>query len=128
MLYEITYDDQTAIVHVRVSGSAPPDDHQAARMEAAQLCCDKNCPRLLVDLRRLIIDKSISTLSGFNFGAGYQDIVFPQATRIAHVMPTDNKAFELVDFIATVALNRGVLIRNFRTVREAVKWLHEGMS
>jgi hypothetical protein len=123
MPYQVAYDDQAAIVRVTVQGSVGHDAHRTARAEAARLCRAHGCKRLLVDLHDMISSQDSSTMSCFDFGAGYQRAGFPAGTRISHVMPQDPQAFEKVDLATTVALNRGVSIRNFHALQEAETWL-----
>jgi hypothetical protein len=125
MPYHVAYDDQAAVVRARVYGPALHPDHKAARAEAARLCREHDCKRLLVDLRDLTTAPDVSTMSCFDFASGYQDAGLPAGTRISHVMPADSKAFGVVDLTTTFALNRGVTIRNFRTLPEAEDWLLE---
>ena len=123
MPYQATYEDQTGIVIIRVYGSVPHVEHEAARNDAVRLCNEHHCKRLLVDLRDLAANKDVSITSCFIFGAEYENIEMPPATRIAHVMPTDSIAFDNVDFATTVAVNRGGLLQNFKSIAEAEAWL-----
>jgi hypothetical protein len=125
MPYQVTYDDQEAIVRVTVQGSIGHNAHRAARAEAVRLCREHECRRLMVDLRDMTCSPEASTLSCFDFGSGYQSAGLPAGTRISHVMPQDPQAFERVDLTTTVALNRGVAIHNFSTLQEAEDWLLE---
>jgi hypothetical protein len=126
MSYQVVFDEQLKIVRVRLSGSIPHKEHEAARREAARLCREHGCRKLLVDLVDLTTDKDVSTMTIFDFGTGYQKAGLEIGTYIGHVMPTNPKAMEDVDFTTTVALNRGgFIIRNFKTIQEAENWLLE---
>jgi hypothetical protein len=123
MPYESAYDEQKALVRIRVYGPAPHQEHEAARIEAVRLCSEHGCKRLLVDLRDLTTEKIVTTLSCFDFGTECQDVALPESTRSAIVMPTDSEALKDVTFTINVALNRGVIIRSFQSVPEAEAWL-----
>lgn len=119
MPYSVAFNDEEKIVEVKVSGDVPGDSENA-RKEAVRLCVENRCNRLLVDLREKTIAENV-TLECFSFGkAVVRDLA---GVYIAHVLPTDPKAREDVEFTANVAANRGAVTREFDTVDEAKTWL-----
>ncbi|MFH1144805.1 MAG: hypothetical protein V1774_09705 [Candidatus Eisenbacteria bacterium] len=123
MPHEISLDERNAVVRVRVSGAATHEEHLAARLEAAGLCRAKGWPRMLVDLRDLKTAETVTTVSCFEFGSSYRTADLPDACRIAHILPQAARARRDVEFVATVGLNRGILLRNFTDSDEAMRWL-----
>lgn len=122
MPYRVSFDIDNRIVNVVVSGAATINDHQAARDESIRLFQQNDCSRLLVDLREL--DTTLlSTVECFDFADSFARL-FPHI-QIAQVIPTEAKSREDSKFMNTVAVNRGLLAREFETVEEARKWLLE---
>jgi hypothetical protein len=121
--YEVAYDAGAAVVRVKVHGAASHEEHEAARAEAAQFCREKETRRVLVDLRDLTTDRNVSTMTCFEFGAGFVRVGMSAATRVALVRPVDTKAAADVMFTANVAVNRGGNLREFATVADAEEWL-----
>ena len=119
-LYKVSFDEHAGIVIVQLTGEATHEDHSAARDDAVQLCLEKKCSKLLVDLRDLVTNLS-STLSCFSFGELLAKI--SPLLYIAHVLPTDAKSVKDVIFTSNVEANRGLLTREFSNVDEARHWL-----
>jgi hypothetical protein len=124
MAWEVSFQEEVGIVRVVVRGPAKRDEHIAAREAAARLLREKQCGRLLVDLRELETGGVLSTQGCFEFGANYSTVDgIPIAVRIAHLLPRDTKAAIDVEFTSAVATNRGAAIRNFESPDEARAWL-----
>jgi len=124
MAWEVQFQEEVGIVRAAVWGPAGNDEHVAARDAAARLLLQKQCRRLLVDLRELETGGVVSAQSCFDFGANYSAADgIPVAIRIAHLLPRDAKAAADVEFTSAVATNRGATIRNFESLNEAQAWL-----
>ena len=120
MPYSVSLNKDDGFINVRVSSNATHEEHCAAYDEALRLCQENMCSKILVDLRELDTCQS-SKVECFLFGewvAGSS-----KCLRIAHVMPTNKKSKEDVEFTATVEENRGVITGIFGTVDKAKKWL-----
>lgn len=122
MPYKVSYDEQNHIVLVQVSGKATHEEHLSAQKEAFRLCKENKCSGILVDLLNLDTEKS-STFGCFSFGESLARGDIPPTTRIAHVLPSDPKSVEDVEFTTTVAANRGRITALFNTLDEAKQWL-----
>ena len=122
MPYEISFDQKDNIVIARVFGMATHDEHHSAQEEAFILCNEKNCSGILVDLHDLDTAKSDS-VTCFDSGEFVAKAPIPLATRIAHVMPANQKSRKNVEFVLTVAANRGRYSGQFKTFEEAKNWL-----
>jgi hypothetical protein len=122
MPHEVSYDENDKIVLMRAFGKVSPEEHIVARQQAAQLCREKKCLKVLGDLRDLDTEKS-STQDCFEFGESIVLEDIDPDTRLAIVVPRDLDSSQDVQFVSTVASNRGRFLWQFKTVEEAKKWL-----
>jgi hypothetical protein len=120
MPYKVSFDETDRIIKVQVFGLAAHADHCAARDEAWKFCRENECPRILVDLRKLNTERS-STVDCFSFGQSLAQS--SPGVRFALVMPKQAKSKQDVKFTTTVEANRGVQVQTFDTIEEARKWL-----
>ena len=118
-LYRVSFDEDEAIVRVRMVGKASHEDHCAAQDDAVQLCLDKKCQKLLVDLRELSTELS-STASCILFA---ESLAKAQQLRIANVLPVDSKSAEDVRFVSTITSFHGHSAKVFSNMEEARQWL-----
>jgi hypothetical protein len=124
MPYEVSFDKHDKIVFLRASGLVTHEEHEAARRQAAQLCRENKCLRILADLQELDTEKS-STLNCFDYGEALAQENIPHLTRIAIVLPTDLDSSMDIQFVSTVSANRGRPTLQFKTIEEAKQWLLE---
>ncbi|MBN1392676.1 MAG: hypothetical protein JW947_07720 [Sedimentisphaerales bacterium] len=123
MPYKVSYDEKDNIVLVKVSGKPIREEHISAQNEAFRLCRENNCQSMLVDLLDLNTENS-STMDCYNFGEILAAADLFPLTRIAHVLPKDDrKSIEDVKFAVTVAANRGRIIEVFNSLEKAKEWL-----
>jgi hypothetical protein len=122
MRYTVSFDQNDKLVILQISSTASFEDCCTARDEALRLCNEQQCSRLLVDAR-LLKNNRPSPADCYYFGESlsYTKLLI----YIAHVMPTDVTIHEDIQFISTVAKNRGVISKNFATIDEAKTWLLE---
>lgn len=124
MPWEVTFREDLGIVQVAVRGAAPREEHLAARAAAGRLLRERNCQRLLVDLRDLETEGMLSMTGCFDFGSNYsQPGRIPNEIRVAHLLPGNPKAVKDVEFTTALAKNQGATIRNFESLQEACAWL-----
>ena len=120
MPYEISYDEENRLMILNFSGSPSINEHKKVRKEVVPLLKIKKYSKLLVDLSNL--DTSfIKTMDNFSFGE-----TSPQAykgIKLAIVLPLDEPSKEDILFTSTVAFNRGLNIKEFNTVEDALSWL-----
>jgi hypothetical protein len=120
MSYSVAFDEEHDIVVATVSGEASDDDHKSAFSESVEMCRNRSCSRLLVDLRTLRT-AHLNTVSCFNFGE--QAAKLASSLRLAHVLPVDPGSREDVVFTSTVQANRGIQTRDFDSIEDAKQWL-----
>lgn len=74
----------------------------------------------MVDLRKL--DTKLSSMADcFSFGELVAQNML--GSRIAHVLPSENKSALDVKFTSNVEANRGIATKEFEDIDEARKWL-----
>ena len=120
--YSLSFDETDVIITVKVSGTPTHEDHCVVRDEALQLCRDKHCSKLLVDLRELNTQQS-STMNCYAFGESLARL-FPGIC-IAHVLPVSIKSKKDIKFTSTVEANRGAITGDFEDIVKAREWLLE---
>lgn len=123
MGYEIKTDEVNKAVLVRIYGPAAPEEHISARKEASALLIKNKYSRLLVDLKDLQTKNIASLTNCFDFGSSFAKVGIPKHTRIANIIPETEQSKNDVDFVSTVAANRGILIKNFLDSVKAMEWL-----
>jgi hypothetical protein len=128
MSCEFKIDEVNAIVQVCVHGTLSFEEQWAARSEAAHILQERHLQRLMVDLRDLQLGSRVSTQEGVGSGASDREVGIPTSTRIAHVLQRNPARLDNVKFTTTVALNRGVVVREFDDVDAARRWLLESKT
>ncbi len=122
MPFDVSFDAEMRIVTVRVYGSATREDHYAALRQSQQLCAQHGCRGVLVDLREL--DASgVTTLGCFSFGESMATSKESRGIRFANVLPEEVQSARNINFVSTVASNRGALTQEFTTIEDAKTWL-----
>ena len=122
MAWDVSFREDQGIVQVVVRGAAPREEHLAARAAAARLFQDRQCHRLLVDLRELETEGMITMIGCYDFGSNYsRPDRIPAEIRVAHLLPGDPKASKDVKFMTALAVNQGATIRNFESRRKPAR-------
>ena len=121
MPYKIDVMRKKRVVRLAFFGDSDSEEHKQSRQEAAKLCHKKGFTRVLVDLTEQKSLMSGSTIDLFEFGAGFKDDPYPENTKIAAVNESDPKPD--VDFVVTVASNRGITTQLFNNTDKALAWL-----
>lgn len=120
MAYEISVTGDEKVVNLRFSGDSDAAENQRARDEVVALCAERGLTRMLVDMTEVGSIMSGQTLDLFRFGEDFAKGMFPQDARIAVVEKDPNPD---VDFVVTVARNRGFLMEVFDDRDKALAWL-----
>ena len=121
MTYKLTFSKKHNYLHAKVTGQNSIENIQRYLEELAQICKDTKCLRLLIEEQ--LEGPRLDTLSVFEIAVEGSMRVHGLFTAIAYV--DVNAEGELMQFAETVAVNRALPIRVFRTVAEAEKWLLE---
>ena len=122
MPYEVSYDEKDEIILLRASGKVTQQEHYDAHHKAFRLSGENKSSMMLVNLQDIDTSKT-STQDCFDFGQFLAEADIDPSTHIAVLMPKDLDSGNDVQFVTTVATNRGRNIRRFETSEEAKKWL-----
>ncbi len=122
--YHLTIERKSSYLHATVTGENSRENVARYLMEVLQACHAHDCFRVLMEERlegpRLAIFDIFAVASeGSEQSGGVMEAV-------AYV--DINAAGDLMEFAETVARNRGMPIRVFRSVAEAEQWLVAGES
>jgi hypothetical protein len=125
MAYQLTVEQKAGYLHIKVSGENSPETVRRYLEEVFLACLQRNCPIVLIeeDLR----GPGLSVLDIHQIASDGSKRTWPTVRRIAYV--DTNKEHSQVDmhFAETVAVNLGVNIKVFPTVKEAEEWLRDAM-
>ena len=123
MLHKVTYDENSKIITIKYWGNISLPDLKSGSRDAAQQIIDYKCHHILVDSRE--VDFKLSTLEIFDLPKTFSDILsefglelrkIKRALLVAHIKND-------YQFVETVAINRGYLVKLFDDINEARKWL-----
>lgn len=123
MPYHLSQIESDALIRLRFSGKSDRREHEEARSAAVELCETTGYWRLIVDMTEEESFMSGSTLDLFQFGTLFATGQFPRKMKIAVVNKSGPKPD--VDFVVTVAKNRGFTMELFNDVDEASRWLQQ---
>ncbi|UCG51509.1 MAG: hypothetical protein JSW58_15195 [Candidatus Latescibacterota bacterium] len=122
MPYEIRVIDDEEIVSVRLSGRVEVAEHVDARRDTLRLCEEKETIKILVDL--VDLTSSMATFEAYDFGSTFGTDGATVPIIMAVVLPRDPRVRKDVQFIITVARNRGSQVDEFDDEDKAREWLH----
>jgi hypothetical protein len=120
MAHDVKHDLEKDLVIIKHSDHVDKDDLWNARLNALKLIQDHESPRILVDMRD--INLTTTTMERFEFAQAHNKY-FPTRTKIATVINKNDPKKDDHQFVETVSLNRGFLLRVFEDEHEAEKWL-----
>ena len=118
--YKLHYDSDIDCVILRVEGTVTLDRIRKLAPEAARLCEQTNCTRLLNDMSTATLD--ISILDVYQSPAVMRESGITHKIKRALVLP---RTFDKSDFIETVTRNRGHDFKIFIDIHKARQWLLE---
>jgi hypothetical protein len=118
MSEEVIYDPNSMLIRIKVRGHDPIDDWIASRDRCVELYKEHGATMLLVDVREQ--ESAPRVLDVFDFGEDW-----PQQIRLAILIGENTP--EDVQFLETVAANRGKSIRMFYDEEDGLNWLRESM-
>ncbi len=124
MPFSLTFNADAGICEIIVSGIFDPPLNEEIKNAAQEVILKHNCYRFIIDCREaklqlptLLIHKAPSEIR-----KRLDDIKFPaHKVRRAFVVRNDFKDFS---FIETVSTNRGLQVKIFQDMDQAIKWLN----
>jgi hypothetical protein len=110
------------ILFISVTGECPLNELQSTQLKASTISKEQGIHRILVDLRQACLD--LKTIQLFEINKSHVDL-FPLGTKHALIISqvTGNPGDE--KFVENVAVNRGVLLKIFVDIENAMEWLEE---
>jgi hypothetical protein len=122
MSYELNLIDEE-IIYLRFSGESDSSEHEQSRDEAAKICREKGLARVLVDMSAQTAFMASETMDLYKFGESFVKGSFPRQACIAVVADPTVPVGRDVNFVITVARNRGFRVQLFQDQEEALQWL-----
>lgn len=120
MDYTFSVERKASYLHVRVGGENTGENVRRYLRDILAACAAHACARVLIEEH--LVGGSLSTLEMFSIvsqGSAAAATVGP----IAYVDTNPEHDRQLLRFAESVALNRGMQMKVFATVREAAVWL-----
>jgi hypothetical protein len=118
MSHELHYDSDADCVILRVEGTVTMDLIREIAPQAARMCEETGCRRLLNDMRSTTIN--ISFVELFGSPTAMDESGVSRTIKRALLVPA---AFEESQFLENVTRNRGHDLMVFRDIEEAKRWL-----
>lgn len=115
MAFIVTVRGELGVVELRFEGAVDVAQLGDTRLEVRRLLEEDPTRNVLVDMRKM--DFSMSTFDIYSFASTIQ---LPTSSRIALLAKPDDKNAE---FFETVAKNRGIPLRLFTELDEAMSFL-----
>jgi hypothetical protein len=121
MTYQLTIEQKPTFLHATVTGQNSRATVTQYLHDVLEACRARNCFRVLIEER--LEGPRLGTVDVFKIAAdeGRKTLGIVKAIAFVDV----NAQGDLMQFAETVAANRGVPVRVFRTVPEAEQWLVE---
>jgi hypothetical protein len=119
--YRCTVERRAGYLHVSVNGENTPENVRRTLSEVLRACVAHGCARVL--LEEHLTGPSLSTVEAFEIASEGSLNARSIVQQIAYVDTNPEHDSSLLEFVETVALNRGVRVRVFGTVGEAEAWL-----
>ena len=118
MSYELTFQKHPDYIHATVTGTNSRDAVERYMQEVLDECRKQECFRVLIEER--LDGPRLQAMDVFAISSEGSMNVLGIFDAIAYV---DAQMGEMLDFVETVAINRGLPIGTFATVEEAQNWL-----
>ena len=113
---KVSYDVRNKVIRVQVLGAETIHDWEISKRRVIQLSSVHSCKRVIVDARRQLA--APETLELYQFARSW-----PVSIRVAKLVGANTRKEQ--HFVETVAINRGIPMRDFTDEGEAMTWLIE---
>jgi len=121
MPLQLRIENRPGYLHAYVTGENTPANIRQYLADVRSACAERKCPAVLVEENLQGPGISIARIHQIVTDASEE--AWPVVQCIAAVDVNPAHEFKNMKFAETVALNRGVNVRVFRTVDEARSWL-----
>jgi hypothetical protein len=121
MSYQLSFERQPGFLHFRVTGDNRRETVAAYFAEVRRTCEQTKCPNVLIEEN--LAGPSLAMMDVFEVVAKGSERIWPAIERLAYVDVNPEHNAGAMQFAETVAVNRGVPVRFFSSVRDAEEWL-----
>jgi hypothetical protein len=119
--YRLVVEPRPGYLHISVNGTNSADNVRQILGDVIAACAQHGCPRVLFEEH--LLGPSIGAVEAFEIVSEGSDSARPIVQQVAYVDTNPEHDSSLLEFVETVAVNRGIHVRVFATVREAEAWL-----
>jgi len=119
--YRLVVEPRRGYLHISVNGQNSADNVRRILGDVIAACTQHGCSRVLFE--EYLVGPSLGTVEAFEIVSEGSDIARPVVQQVAYVDTNPEHDSSLLQFIETVAVNRGIHVRVFGTVRQAEAWL-----
>lgn len=119
--YRLAVEPRRGYLHISVNGENSADNVRRILGDVIAACTQHGCSRVLFE--EYLVGPSLGIVEAFEIVAEGSDTARPVVQQVAYVDTNPEHDSSLLQFIETVAVNRGIHVRLFTTVREAEAWL-----
>jgi hypothetical protein len=123
MSYELRVDDPPGYLHVRVTGANTSEVLASYLEEVLQICASRRCTALLIEEN--LAGPELPLAEIYRIVRKSSESPLAHLVKVAFVNLNPAHPDANMTFGETVARNRGVNARAFRSVHEAQAWLRE---
>ena len=123
MPYQLSIERKPAYLHARVTGDNTPQNVRAYLEEVRSACWRLRCPAVLIEENLAGPGLSLTDIFGVAQHGSRPPGPDEPALRIAYVDTNPQHSHADMKFAETVATNRGLDARVFRTIIDAQGWL-----
>lgn len=121
MAYQLTVEQKTGYLHIRVSGENSPETVRSYLQEVLSVCLQRNCPIVLIEEH--LRGPGLGVLDIHQIASEGSKRTWPTVRQIAYVDTNKEHSLANMQFAETVAVNLGVNVKVFPTAKEAEEWL-----
>jgi hypothetical protein len=126
MAYQLTAEQKAGYLHVRVSGENSSDTVRRYLEEVFSTCLQRQCSIVLIE--EDLQGPGLGVLDIHQIVTEGSKRTWPTVRRIAYVDTNKEHSQPDMHFAETVAVNLGVNVKLFPTVREAEEWLRDAVA
>lgn len=119
--YRFAVEPRPGYLHISVTGKNTVANVRRILRDVLRACADHGCKRVLIEEH--LTGPSLGTVEVFEIVAEGSHAAGSAFEQMAYVDTNPEHDASQLEFIETVAVNRGVKVRVFATVAEAEAWL-----
>jgi len=121
MSYRFTATLKSGYLHCVVNGENSVENVTRYMSDVYGACIKNHCPNVLME--KNLTGPGLKLMEIYSLVSEGSQKTWPHVKRIAYVDNNPEHSESNTHFGETVARNRGVLVRSFRTVEDAEQWL-----